>query len=231
VSRTDDDSRTGPKHPPGVTKALVAERLERGMSVAAIAAELGVVKSTVCYHARRLGVLGDARFSRRYDWAEIQRYYDAGHSIRDCARRFGFCPETWHRAVRVGLLASRSRAAPIETYLVKGRSVNRHHLKLRLIAAGLKEHRCEICGIEEWLGKPLSLSLHHVNGDGDDNRLHNLQLLCGNCHSQTPNFGSRNPRRLRTLARARAQSQLARIGAVPLGDVSARRLPVIGEAA
>jgi 5-methylcytosine-specific restriction endonuclease McrA len=36
------------------------------------------------------------------------------------------------------------------------------------------------------------MALHHVNGDGADNRLENLVLLCPNCHSQTPNFGVKN---------------------------------------
>jgi transposase-like protein len=75
-------SRRGPAHPPGVTRAAVAEGLARGKSIASIAEELGIVKSTVCYHARRLGVPEDERFARRYDWAAIQRYYDDGHSIR-----------------------------------------------------------------------------------------------------------------------------------------------------
>jgi len=35
-----------------------------------------------------------------------------------------------------------------------------------------------------------------VNGDGWDNRLENLQLLCPNCHSQTETFGVRNVVRL-----------------------------------
>lgn len=80
----------------------------------------------------------------------------------------------------------------MDELLVVGRhQTNRSHLKQRLLGAGLKENRCEACGIVEWQGKPLSMELHHVNGDGADNRLENLQLLCGNCHSQTENWGGR----------------------------------------
>jgi hypothetical protein len=216
-----DLSRRGPAKPPGVTRAAVAERLARGESIATIAAELGLAKSTVCYHARRLGVLADERFARRYDWVEIQRYYDEGHSIRGCARSFGFCIESWHRAVRAGLLVSRPHGAPIETYLVRGRRTNRSHLKQRLPRSGLKNNRCERCGIEEWLGEPLSMALHHVNGDGLDNRLANISLLCPNCHSQTPNFSGRN------IKRDRPARRLARLGAVPAIQLAWRRLPVL----
>lgn len=88
----------------------------------------------------------------------------------------------------------------IEQLLVTGTKRGRHWMKTRLVQEGLKDERCEICGISEWLGKPLTMQLHHKNGDGHDNRLENLELLCGNCHSQTDTYGGRNGHRRKRAA-------------------------------
>ena len=82
-------------------------------------------------------------------------------------------------------------ALPLEKILIKDSEYNRTKLKTRLVKEGLKEYKCECCGISEWNGKPLTLQLHHINGIHNDNRLSNLQLLCPNCHSQIENFGTR----------------------------------------
>lgn len=39
---------------------------------------------------------------RKYDWTEVQRYHDEGHSARACCRRFGFCIEAWFKAKKRG---------------------------------------------------------------------------------------------------------------------------------
>lgn len=65
-------------------------------------------------------------------------------------------------------------------------------LKKRLLKEGVKEQKCECCGLTEWLGKPLQLELHHVNGNNIDNRIENLQILCPNCHAQTEHYRGKN---------------------------------------
>jgi 5-methylcytosine-specific restriction endonuclease McrA len=175
----------------GETSAKVEASLRRGESQLGTARALGIAASTVSYHARRLGYPAQEKCRRRYDWDEIQRYYDAGHSVRGCAAHFGFSTQTWHAAVHRGAVRPRPRALPLPELLVADRKRGRWNLKLRLLQAGLKDGSCEDCGITAWRGRPLSMALHHVNGDGGDNRLENLRLLCPNCHSQTENFAGR----------------------------------------
>ena len=175
------------------TKRRVADLLDCGLNHTQIAQRLGITKHTVSYHARTLGQPADPRFTRRYNWPEIQRYYDEGHSVTECQERFGFARETWNAARRRGDVVARPKAIPIEQLLVVNEEAGgRWNIKRRLLAAGMKEPRCERCGIEDWLGEPLTLALHHVNGDNRDDRLENLALLCPNCHSQTENFAGRN---------------------------------------
>jgi len=107
----------------------------------------------------------------------------------------GFARKTFANAVKRGAVVSRSHGLPLETYLIADLSHHRGNLKRRLLREGLKDNRCERCGISDWLAAPLSLALHHINGNGRDNRLENLQFLCPNCHSQTENFAGRNARR------------------------------------
>jgi hypothetical protein len=133
----------------------------------------------------------------------VQRLYDLGHTISECELQFGFARKTFMDAVKRGDLLTRPHGTPIEIYLVSGRRTNRTHLKQRLLAEGLKANRCERCGIESWHGEPLSMALHHINGDGLDNRLENLALLCPNCHAQTPNLSGRN-RKIGRLSVVRA---------------------------
>jgi 5-methylcytosine-specific restriction endonuclease McrA len=181
-------SSRGEQRPRPQTRERVKELLSAGLTVGETARQLGITPSAVCYHARKLGIPPSAKYAPRGDWDEIQAHYDAGHSVRQSQARFGFSRRSWNKAVQRGAVIPRPQAMPLEDLLIDGRRTNRTHLKLRLASAGLKENRCEECGLDQWLGEALSMALHHVNGNGLDNRLENIRLLCPNCHSQTPNF-------------------------------------------
>ena len=74
-------------------------------------------------------------------------------------------------------------------------------LRRRLIKNGLKEEKCEVCGIIEWNNDKISFHLHHIDGDSTNHKLENLKILCPNCHSQTDTFGSKNNRKEKTYNR------------------------------
>ncbi len=80
----------------------------------------------------------------------------------------------------------------ISEYLDKGRGIKSRELKKRLFQEGIKQKKCESCGNDKWLNNDIPLELHHIDGNHFNNKLENLQILCPNCHSFTPNFCSKN---------------------------------------
>ena len=95
----------------------------------------------------------------------------------------------------IGLVFRPQKEYSLDEILQKDFPYNTQKLKQRLLENGLKERRCEKCGNTEWNGEPIALELHHINGDRNDNRLENLQILCPNCHAQTKHYRGKNQTR------------------------------------
>lgn len=113
-----------------VTRDQVERLLAQGRSQADVSEALGLSKSTVAYHCRKLGVCADPRFARRYEWAEVQQLIDEKSlSMTEAIKHFGFCRETWAKAVERGDIVPRPHAASIDELLVPDRRRQRGHIK------------------------------------------------------------------------------------------------------
>jgi len=65
------------------------------------------------------------------------------------------------------------------------------NLRKLILENGIFEYKCNNCKIDNWNEKPLILEIEHKDGDNWNNKEDNLELLCPNCHSQTPTYRKR----------------------------------------
>lgn len=102
----------------------------------------------------------------------------------------------WRKAKKLGLRwqdkngqASNPNKIPLSEIL-EGKHPYYQTLKLkkRLIKEGVKENKCEVCGILDWNGKPLEMRLDHLDGNSHNHLLLNLRMICPNCDSQTDTY-------------------------------------------
>ena len=146
---------------------------------------------------------------------EFEEAAKQSHSIAGMCRKLGLKPcggnyRLMHNAIEkfaldtshftgqgwnTGLKFKPFEAKPIEEILIANSSYQSFKLKRRLLDEGLKEYKCELCGLYEWQDNHIPLELHHINGNNRDNRLDNLKLLCPNCHALTDSYRGRNKKR------------------------------------
>ena len=83
-----------------------------------------------------------------------------------------------------------SKAKKSALEILDNPNVSNSKKRIKLIEEGIKDNKCECCGLSEWMGKPIPLELHHKDLNHYNNSLNNLQILCANCHMQAHNYSN-----------------------------------------
>lgn len=153
----------------------------------------------------------------------LQEVVSSSKTISECVKKLGF--RTGHANERFKMFCEmheidishlsmkksnprRPRKSDEEVFVKNSTYYNRKCIKDRMIKMGI-QYVCKECGISnEWNGKQLNLTLEHINGIHDDNRIDNLCFLCPNCHSQTPTYCGRNVKK-RTIMRCKSCGNLS----------------------
>ena len=60
-------------------------------------------------------------------------------------------------------------------YLGTDKQIKSSELKYKILRDGLKEYKCEKCGLSTWLNEEIPLELHHKNGNHYDNKHQDIQ--------------------------------------------------------
>jgi 5-methylcytosine-specific restriction endonuclease McrA len=149
---------------------------------------------------------------KKYTDKEIRNFLSESYSLWEFCKKIGYKTKTG-RTYKIIKENLSSRNINLEEYphlykklgittqktsqeiFSKNSCYDRKNLKYKLLKQNILEYKCSICNISEWLNKPLSLQLDHINGINNDNRIENLRLLCPNCHTQTPTWGSKKRNR------------------------------------
>ena len=105
-----------------------------------------------------------------------------------------FCSATCVRASFLDVRRNKVAQAWLAGAISGSKSDGSLRASLRLWLIERAGTRCSRCGWNEpnpTLGRPI-LTVNHKDGDWRNNTYSNLEVLCYNCHTLTPNFGALN---------------------------------------
>ena len=128
---------------------------------------------------------------------ELMKQYEITPVLSKISTYFNVPDVTvWRRAKKLGLeFKGSGKGIMVPTSEIldgKHPQYQTNKLRKRLLKEGIKDNKCEECGITDHNGRPIVMHLDHIDGNGRNHNLRNLRLLCPNCHSQTDTWCGKN---------------------------------------
>ena len=167
-------------------------------------------KFTTSKKSKKMNAIDDETFQtilhNSRSWADL---------FRNCGFIVGNSPCTKNiildRINRLGLNTKHFESKTIandKIFVAESRYYHSDSIKKKLLCDFNWRYECNACknihfveqdGVLTWMNKPVELQLDHINGLHDDNRIENLQFLCGLCHSQTSTYCGANHKKHKAI--------------------------------
>lgn len=173
----------------------------------------GILLVNFLYHLYQnlLKIRGDdMKKYEKFSKEELRKICEESESYREVAQKVGYNPNGGsciatirQMMVEYGFDSSHFNGqghtkntgryhTPLEKYLNNEQTITSYRLRNRLFAENIFEKKCSCCGLTEWLGQPIPLELHHIDGNKNNNNLSNLEIRCPNCHYFTNTYKGKN---------------------------------------
>nr|DAO18395.1 MAG TPA: NinG recombination protein [Caudoviricetes sp.] len=144
-----------------------------------------------------------------YSKEDLELIVKDSRSVKEVVRKLGYSTDSGYNGktvknrieeYNIDTSHFRKRSSEKRTFentFIDNSSASQHALRIWYKRGEYTPYKCSICGQEpEWMGKPLTLILDHINGKNKDDRLENLRWVCPNCNQQLDTTGFRNPNRI-----------------------------------
>lgn len=167
------------------SQSIIRQHHVNGLSQRAIGAAVGLSQTAVRWRLRKMGLVRVDPPAKLCAWCKKQ-----------CSKRNngGWCSNACYQAV---VNAKRHHEWK------NGGQPWRGTTSLSAAIISVSGRKCNQCQLEEWQGSPIPLEVNHKDGNGGNHAKDNVELLCPNCHAQTPTYKAKNRGRGRQKRRER----------------------------
>jgi predicted transcriptional regulator len=157
-------------------KDLLKKLIDKDYSQNEIAKEIGVSQTTIRHYLRKYSLYTKRTLDKNNTDPIRKKYYTKCIKCGSkCSKNSTICFSCWANSRKIKSLEDTKDRKIAKRILIEKRG-----------------YYCEVCKNNIWNDKAISLELHHIDGNSDNNSEENLQLLCPNCHSQTDTYKGKN---------------------------------------
>lgn len=141
----------------------------------------------------------------QYSDEEFTRIVNTSYSMKEVVKKLGYTSHNGRnsdvvkkRIIKQGLSTNhfeykKGIDRTVDNVFCENSTASQATLRRWYYSGNYSEYKCAICGqFPIWFGKPLSLTLDHINGNNHDNRIENLRWICPNCDRTLDTFAGKN---------------------------------------